>query len=122
LARSPLVISQRPNIVRARLDAAMSRIGATPDIRCEHDNLDAMAALVAAGIGVSAAPYSVARQASMTHAISLAPLEDMTMSWKICFAKSRAGSNAIRVLAAMLRQQAARVIKNGTWKTATMDQ
>ncbi len=121
MARSPLVISQRPNIVRAKIDEAIARSGATPDIRCEHDNVDVMASLVAAGIGLTAAPFSVARQASLTHAISLAPLEDMTLSWKICFAKSRAGSNAIRALAAMLRHQAARVIRNGTWKTATLD-
>ncbi|HKU94420.1 MAG TPA: LysR family transcriptional regulator, partial [Vineibacter sp.] len=74
LARSPLVISQRPNVVRARLDEAIARSGATADIRCEHDNADVMAALVAAGIGLTAAPYSVARQAQASHAISMAPL------------------------------------------------
>ncbi|WP_178131070.1 LysR family transcriptional regulator [Reyranella sp. CPCC 100927] len=121
LARAPLVISQRPNIVRAKLDEAIARSGAAVDIRCEHDNADIMAALVAAGIGLTAAPYSVARQAQANHAISMAPLEDLTMSWRICFSKSRAGSNAIRILTTMLRQQAAQAIRSGAWKTATLD-
>lgn len=72
LADAPWVLTRKPSLARVFVEDSFRRDGAAPPTpRCETDSRVTAARLVAAGVGLSSVPESMARDALRSQTISL---------------------------------------------------
>lgn len=120
VAGEPLMVTLRPNSVRALIEAALARVGRTLVPVLEANATSVMLQMVTAGEGYTVLPYSALHEALAAGRVSAAPVADLRMSWAIAYSRERTLSRAGRELTRLLCQVAHQAIERGDWVSAQM--
>lgn len=120
VAAEPLMVTLRPNSVRALVEAALARVGRTLAPVLEANATSVMLQMVTAGEGYTVLPYSALHESLAAGRVSAAPVADLRMSWAIAYSRERTLSRAGRELTRLLRQVAQQAIERGDWVSAEM--
>ena len=116
LSGLPLLFYRPPNYLRLLVEAALRRRGLVFHVTVELETMPLMLELIERGAGYTVLPPStiVGRDAR----IKAAPIRGLAVTWTLGLNRDRASWPAVRVLDAMIREQADALIKDGAWKTS----
>lgn len=120
VAGESLMVTLRPNSVRALIEAALVRVGRTLVPVLEANATSVMLQMVTAGEGYTVLPYSALHETLAAGRVSAAPVADLRISWAIAYARERTLSRAGRELTRLARQVAHAAIERGDWVSAHM--
>ncbi len=120
LAEVPLVVTLRPNALRALVEEALARIGHPLEPVLEANATSVMLDVVAAGDGFTVLPYCAAHAGLAAGRCSAAPVAGLSVTWEIAYSKDRALSRAGHELRSMLREIARQAIDVGAWQRAQL--
>lgn len=120
VAEVPLVVTLRPNALRALVEEALARIGHPLEPVLEANATSVMLDVVAAGDGFTVLPYCAAHAGLQAGRLSAAPVAGLKVTWEIAYSKERALSRAGRELRDTLREIARAAIDDGTWQRAQL--
>lgn len=114
LAGLPIVTYRPPNYLRLLAETALRKRKLAFNVAIELETLPLMIELIERGAGYGVLPPSaLARHKTR---VSIAPLRGMAVTWTLALNRARAQQPAVRALAAMIRDQADMLIKEGAWK------
>ena len=120
VAREPLIVTLRPNSLRALIEAALAGAGHTLAPVLEANATSVMLQMVSAGDGYTVLPYCALHEALAAGRVSAAPVADLRMTWAIAHSRERTLSRAGRELNRLLRQVARAAIDRGEWVSAQL--
>ena len=120
VARESLIVTLRPNSVRALIESALAGVGRTLVPVLEANATSVMLQMVAAGEGYTVLPYCAVHEALIGGRVSVAPVADLRMTWTIAHSRERTLSRAGHELARLLRQVAHDAIARGDWVSARL--
>jgi LysR family transcriptional regulator, nitrogen assimilation regulatory protein len=114
LSGLPLLFYRPPNYLRLLIETALRRRGLVFDVAVELETLPLMLELIERGAGYTVLPPStiVDRDAR----IKAAPIRGLSVTWTLGLNRDRANWPAVRVLEAMIREQADALITSRAWK------
>lgn len=115
VAAQPLILTQRPNAMRAVLDDALRREGLPVETVLEANSSRVQTALVAAGAGYSVLSYAALANDVAAGRLSAAPIEGLRITWTLVHSKERSLGLAAEKLVETLLEVTARASKNRRW-------
>jgi LysR family nitrogen assimilation transcriptional regulator len=119
LAELKLVGLSRPASLRVALEKAASAQDVALNIRAEINATIALD-LVSQGLGYTVYSYCGLHDHLVVGRISAAPITGFDIEWMLASSKERPLTQAIKIFEGMLREQAARAIGSGDWRTAVL--
>lgn len=120
LAEVPLVVTLRPNALRALVEEALAHVGHPLEPVLEANATSVMLDVVAAGDGFTVLPYCAAHAGLQAGRLSAAPVAGLKVTWEIAYSKERSLSRSGRELRSTLREIARESIEAGVWKRAQL--
>ena len=121
LGRADLILPARPNTIRAHLENAMRRAGATYRGTIEAETLALCLELTERGLGYTTLPASgLLGRLDGESGLTAAPIRDMRVVWTLCVNRARSHAIVVRQIAASLRAFVANQIQHGRWPHARL--
>ena len=120
VAERPLIVTPRPNSVRALIEKALAAHGRALRPVLEANATSVMLQMVAAGQGWTVLPYSAVHAALLAAQVCAAPVEGLRIAWTIAQSRERTLSRAGAELARLLREQASEAVRGGRWPSAEL--
>lgn len=120
VAALPLIVTPRPNSVRALIESALAAHGQALRPVLEANATSVMLQMVAAGEGRTVLPYSAVHTALVAGQVCAAPVQGLRIGWTIAHSRERTLSRAGGELARLLRERAQAAVSGGLWPSARM--
>ena len=120
VASEPLIVTLRPNSLRALLETALTRAGQRFEPVMEANATALMIAAVARGGGYTVLPYCAIGRALREKRVSAAPVANLRVMWALAYAQNRIKSRAVAELSRLAQAVAEHAVGANTWKSAEM--
>ncbi len=115
VAAYPLLLTQRPNAMRRVLEESMRDARLKLHCVLEADSTRVQTTMAAAGQGCAVLPYSALAEDVNRGRLAAVPIEGLSITWTLIYAKERYLASAARHLVDELLCQAEREAKAGIW-------
>jgi LysR family transcriptional regulator, nitrogen assimilation regulatory protein len=110
-----------PNGLRRAVDEMLVRAGRVSEPKLEVDTNSLMTSLTKYGTGYCVLPYSGVHELLQRKEVSAAPIRNAKWGWVVAVSRERAMSAATKKLIEMIADDVTALIRDGSWKTATLD-
>lgn len=121
LARLPLILPQKPSILRVMVDRFCAGHGIRPNIVFEVDGTQTIRGLVERGLGVTIFILDSSWIGAIeSNQLAAVPFSSPLMKWKLCYVRAKSNLNNIAVnrVHKIVEEEAERLHAAGAWKTA----
>jgi LysR family transcriptional regulator, nitrogen assimilation regulatory protein len=120
VAARPLIVPGRPNSLRLILETAMAERKFPLDIAFEGNSPNLILLAVEAGLGFTALPFCSAYRFFRDGRVTLAPIDELEVSWAFVQSREQPLSTAGELLKATLRETVGSQIAAGNWQMARL--
>ncbi|MEO7404936.1 MAG: LysR substrate-binding domain-containing protein [Burkholderiales bacterium] len=120
VAAEPLLVTLRPNSLRALVEDSLARAGHRLRPVLEANSTVVMVSMAAAGEGFTVLPYCAIHAAVRAKRVSAAPVDGLRVTWSLAYSHERRLSRAGAEWTRLLRHIAADAIERGEWKSAIL--
>lgn len=111
----PLILTSRPNALRAIVDRNFSDAGIRASPVIEADSSRLLCGLVERGKGVTVLPFSAISEPYRLGRVSISPLRNMSLTWAMITPRDRGLSLAARKLHEIIKEIVHKQIADGEW-------
>lgn len=117
LALLPLILPGSPHGLRLLVDKSLHACGVQPDLTVEADSLQAMVALVGAGLGFTILPFAAVRSGILDGKLKHWSIANPSIERKLVLATStsRPSNTLSRMFVKLVRQEIQTLLDNGLW-------
>ncbi|WP_428390997.1 LysR family transcriptional regulator [Lichenicoccus sp.] len=114
----PLVLPSRPHGLRLLVERSLAEVKSQLGTIVEVDSLQAMVALVEAGIGFTVLPYASVKGEMQAGRLKCWPIHEPTIARRLVVATSTARplTGMARTMVSMVRQEVSRLVAEGYWE------
>lgn len=114
----PMIVTTPPNSLWIILEGALRRHGLRPRVRIEANTLPLMIDLVREGLGYTMLPSCGVFPFLKSNLVTASPIAGLQVTWVIAYPNNRPLSEAARMFARTVVEEAHRLVENGEWVLA----
>ncbi|MDH3582058.1 MAG: LysR substrate-binding domain-containing protein [Hyphomicrobiales bacterium] len=116
VAEVPMIMLAPENHVRSKIEAALSRAGASFNAALEVEGQPLAFDLVRRGLGYTLLPYCAVRAEMAAGHISGAPIAGLSLGWTLGVNRTRAGAPAVSALIETIQELVDERTRNNEWR------
>lgn len=118
IAEMPLILSQRPNNIRWRMETSFHQKGLVPKIVAEANTLSMLMELARRGLGSVVLPKSALKEEDLKLRLVATPIVGLSLRWVLAIAAERRTSPPVIAMAETIHAMVRRQIDGGVWQAS----